>query len=76
MSTMKPPKRRKKLERYILRYYGDGETKQSSLLAFAEKVGVSIHETRKWLDGNRSPREERKRLIEKLTKGAITLYDW
>ncbi len=67
--------KRVKLEKYILKTY-DGETKQSSLTDFAEDCGVSLHEVRKWVDGDRSPRDERKRLIEKLTKGAITLYDW
>ncbi len=71
---MKRPKR-KKLEKFVLDFYGNG-TKHSSLTEFAAKVGVSPNEVRKWIDGHRSPRDYRKHRIEKLSEGVITLYDW
>ncbi len=77
---MKRPKR-EKLEGYILRHYGGkGATKQSCFSVFAEAVSVSPAEVRKWIDGDRTPRDEKKRLIQEMTKGLrrwqITLYDW
>jgi DNA-binding transcriptional regulator YiaG len=67
--------KRLKLERYILKKY-KAETKTESFTQFAADCGVSVNEVRKWIDGYRSPRDYRKHLIEQLSKGHITLYDW
>lgn len=43
---------------------------------FAEEVGVSIYAVRKWLNGERTPRDKTKALIAKVTKGAVQAQDW
>lgn len=46
------------------------------ILKAAEIFGVSIHAVKKWLRGDRSPRDKMKAKITKLTKGAVTANDW
>lgn len=67
--------KRTKLEDYILTNYGD-ETKVSSLREFAEAVDYHVGTVRKWINGSRTPRNPTQIMIEKLTKGRISLYDW
>jgi hypothetical protein len=48
----------------------------ADILKTAETFGVSIHAVKKWLRGDRSPRDKMKAKIAKLTKGAVTANDW
>lgn len=49
---------------------------EKDILQVAETFGVSIHAVKKWLRGDRSPRDKMKAKIAKLTKGAVTANDW
>lgn len=48
----------------------------TDILKAAELFGVSIHAVKKWLRGDRAPRDKMKAKIAKLTKGAVTANDW
>jgi len=43
---------------------------------FAEEIGVSIFAVRKWLNGERTPRDRTKALISKATNGKVQAQDW
>ena len=43
---------------------------------FAEQIGVSIFAVRKWLNGERVPRDRTKALISKATGGKVQAQDW
>ena len=47
-----------------------------SLVGFAEEVGVSIFAVRKWLSGERIPRDRTKLRISKVTGDTIKVQDW
>lgn len=44
--------------------------------SFAAKIGVSKFAVRKWLNGERVPRDKSKAVIAKATKGAVKVQDW
>ena len=46
-----------------------------SLVGFAEEVGVSIFAVRKWLSGERIPRDRTKLRISKVTGDTIKVQD-
>jgi hypothetical protein len=48
----------------------------TDILEAAEIFGVSPHAIKKWLRGERLPRDEMKRKIRKISKGMITADDW
>lgn len=52
------------------------ETRNIYYRDFAEKGGFSIFAVRKWLNGERIPRDRNKVKIAKLTKNAVTAQDW
>ena len=43
---------------------------------FADEAGVSIYAVRKWLNGERTPRDRTKAKIAKITKNAVKAQDW
>ena len=47
-----------------------------SLVGFAMEVGVSIFAVRKWLSGERVPRDKTKLRISKVTGDTIKVQDW
>ena len=47
-----------------------------SLAEFAKDVGVSIFAVRKWLNGERVPRDKTKLRIAKATGDSIKVQDW
>jgi hypothetical protein len=46
------------------------------VLGAAKLFGVSVHAVKKWLRGDRIPRDKMKAKISKLTKGAVSGNDW
>lgn len=44
--------------------------------SFADEVGVSIFAVRKWLNGERTPRDKTKVKIARATKNVIKVQDW
>ena len=46
------------------------------VLVVAKTFGVSVHAVKKWLRGDRIPRDKMKAKIARLTKGAISGNDW
>ena len=49
---------------------------ESSMEGFAEEVGVSIFAVRKWLSGERVPRDRTKLRIAKATGDLVKVQDW
>lgn len=46
------------------------------LAEFAEEVGVSIFAVRKWLSGERVPRDRTKLRISQVTDDQVRIQDW
>ena len=43
---------------------------------FARRIGVSVYAVRKWRAGERTPRDNHKRKIERETGGQVSIMDW
>jgi len=52
------------------------EKTNTDIEATAKMFGVSIYAVKKWLRGDRIPRDAMKAKIRKITKGAINGNDW
>lgn len=48
----------------------------TTLVDFAAEVGVTIFAVRKWLSGERVPRDKTKLRIAKATGDAVKVQDW
>ena len=52
------------------------EKTDTDIIEAARMFGVSIYAVKKWLRGDRIPRDDMKRKIRKLTKGLVDGNDW
>jgi len=52
------------------------EKTDTDIIATAQMFGVSIHAVKKWLRGERIPRDAMKKKIKKVTKGLVNGNDW
>lgn len=50
--------------------------KEKSLVEFAEEIGMTIFACRKWLSGERVPRDKTKLRIAKATGDLVRVQDW
>lgn len=46
------------------------------IYVMSKTFGVSVHAVKKWLRGDRIPRDKMKAKIAKVTKGAVSGNDW
>jgi len=52
------------------------EKTDTDIIETARMFGVSVYAVKKWLRGDRIPRDDMKRKIRKLTKGLVDGNDW
>ena len=52
------------------------EKTDTDILATAKLFGVSVYAIKKWLRGERIPRDRMKAKIRRITRGAINGNDW
>ena len=63
------------LKAYLDSTMKPNETKQARYTRFADKLGVTLHAVRKWLQGERRIHDHHKVKIESMTGGAVSVRD-